>query len=304
MSSLTRWWLAGWLLAAGWGHAAPSAPLRIASLHPIVSDLARQVGGNAVAVTDLMPLDSNPHTYYPMPANLKAASDADLVIAAGKGLETYLDEFRQSLGGGVPVFEVGRSVPSLRVEADEVFVCCPNHAHGAVDPHWWHSVRNARRAALSLAEELARLRPESAELFRRNARAYALRLDALYAWAKAEIASIPRADRELTTAHAAFGYLCRELGLRSITILGLTNAHEPEPGYLKEVIKNLRDHEVKAVFPEVNANPKVLESLAREAGVTIGGHLYADMVGLDDPTYEAMIRHNISVITEALTKGR
>lgn len=304
MSNLARWLLAGWLFTAGWGHADPAVPLRIASLHPIVSDLARQVGGGMVAVIDLMPLDSNPHTYYPTPANLKAASDADLVIAAGKGLETYLDEFRQSLGGVVPVYEVGRSVPSLRVEADEVFVCCPNHAHGAMDPHWWHSVRNARRAAVALAEELGRLRPESADAFKQNAKAYAVRLDALYAWAKAEIASIPRADRELTTAHAAFGYLCRELGLRSITILGLTNAHEPEPGYLKEVIKNLRDHDVKAVFPEVNANPKVLESLAREAGVRIGGHLYADMVGMDDPTYEAMMRHNIKAITDALTKGR
>ena len=281
-----------------------AAPLRIASLHPIVSDLARQVGGDQVEVIDLMPLDSNPHTYYPTPANLKAASDADLVLAAGKGLETYLDEFRESLGGHIPLHEVGRAVPSLRVEADEVFICCPAHASGAIDPHWWHSIKNTRRAAAALTDELARLRPESAEYFRERYAAYAVELDELYAWAKKEIARIPRADRELTTAHAAFGYLCRELGLRSITVLGLTTVHDADPGYMKDVIRTLRDHHVRAVFPEVNANPNVLESMARETGVAIGEHLYADMVGMDDPSYSGMMRHNIRIITTSLTGGK
>lgn len=282
------------------GGSAFAAPLHIASLHPIVSDLARQIGGDQVVVIDLMPLDSNPHTYYPTPANLKAASDADLVLAAGKGLETYLDEFRESLGGSVPIYEVGRAVPSLRVEADEVFICCPTHASGAIDPHWWHSIKNTRRAAGALADELSRIRPESADYFQQQFKIYAASLNELYAWAKKEIARIPRADRELTTAHAAFGYLCREMGLRSITVLGLTTVHDAEPGYMKEVISTLRQHHVRAVFPEVNANPNVLESMARETGVTIGEYLYADMVGMDNPSYQNMMRHNISAITESL----
>ena len=275
-------------------------PLRVASLHPIASDLARQVGGDRVVVTDLMPLDSNPHTFYPSPGSLKTASDSELVLAAGKGMETYLEEFRESLGGGVRVFEVGKAVPSLKVEADEVFVCCPAHAHGAIDPHWWHSIKNMRRASAALAEEFSRLRPEYRDTYMDRQKAYAARLDALYGWAKKEVARIPWSDRELTTAHAAFGYLCREMGLRSITVLGLTTAHEPEPGYLKEVVRQLREHQVRAVFPESTANPNVLASIARETGVTIGGVLHADMLGTQDPDYETMMRHNIATIVEAL----
>jgi len=297
-SSNKRFGLWGVLFVVG--GAAFAAPLDIASLHPIVSDLARHIGGDQVVVIDLMPLDSNPHTYYPTPANLKAASDADLVLAAGKGLETYLDEFRESLGGHIPIFEVGRAVPSLRVEADEVFICCPSHASGAIDPHWWHSIKNTRRAAGALADELSRIRPESADYFKQRFNVYAASLDELYAWAKKEISRIPRADRELTTAHAAFGYMCREMGLRSITVLGLTTVHDADPGYMKEVISTLRQHHVRAVFPEVNANPNVLESMARETGVKIGKYLYADMVGLNDPSYVNMMRHNILAITESL----
>ncbi len=280
--------------------AVAAPPLRIASLHPVVSDLARQVGGDQVVVIDLMPLDANPHFFYPSPAHLKEASSSGLILAAGKGMEVYLNDFRESLGGAVPVFEVGSAVPSLRVSADEIFICCPAHAHGAIDPHWWHSIRNARRATIALADEFTRLRPDQAAFFKEQRDAYTSRLDELYRWSKREIARIPRANRHLTTAHAAFGYLCREMGLKSITVLGLTTEQEAEPGYMKEVIQTLRTEGVKAVFPESGANPNVLQGIARETGVTIGGHLYGDMVGLKDPSYEAMMRHNITTLVNAL----
>lgn len=287
-------------LAAG---SLPAAPLRIASLHPIISDFARQVGGIEVDVIDLMPADSNPHIYYPTPANLKEAASSDLVLASGKGMEPYLSEFVESLGGGVTVYDVGRAVPSLKIQADEVFVCCPAHSKGAIDPHWWHSIQNARRASLALADEFARLSPEKTDYFRAQARAYAAKLESLHAWAKRQIQSIPLADRELTTAHAAFGYLCRELGLRSITVLGLTSENDADPQHLKDVIRTLRDSKVRAVFPEDGANPKVLETIARESGVQIGGHLHGDMMSGHDNTYEAFMRCNITTIVDALSKA-
>ena len=131
-------------------------PLKVASLNPVVSDLARQVGGDDVEVIDLMPVGVNPHTFYPSPAVLKATTESDLLLVAGKGLETYIEDFTASLGGKPPIFCVGCTVPSLRVEVDEVFICCPAHARGAIDPHWWHSVKNARRAALAIAKEFGK----------------------------------------------------------------------------------------------------------------------------------------------------
>lgn len=282
---------------------ARAEPLTVASLNPIVSDLARQVGGEDVKVIDLMPVGANPHNFYPSPAHLKAASSADLVLVAGKGLEGYLDSFRESLGGHVPVYEVGRSIPSLRIDADEVFICCPAHARGAIDPHWWNSVKSTRRAALGLARKLGEMNPERADAFNERYRDYAGRLDALYRWARKKIAGIPRRDRELTTSHAAFGYLCREFGLRSINVQGLSTEDSPQPAYLKEVIHTLRAHDVRAVFPEDNANPKVLASMISESGARIAGSLYAGTPPKDNPTYEAMMRHNIETIVNGLTRN-
>ncbi len=291
---------ATWLALAG-GATADQEPLQVASLNPIVSDLARQVGGNRVKVIDLMPVGSNPHKFYPSPDDLKQASRAALILAAGKGLETYLKEFHESIGPDIPLLEVGNAVPSLKVEVGEVFVCCPAHAHDAVDPHWWHSVKNTKRAARSVAGKLGEIDPDHADAYMKRYNTYAATLDDLYKWARKQIKSIPRQDRELTTSHAAFGYLCREFGLRSITLQGLTTEDNAEPGYLKDVIETLRKNKVKAVFPEDNANPKVIASMVRETGVKVGGALWAGTPPVGNPTYEAMIRSNITTIVHALS---
>ncbi len=296
MTRFTRLLLAVALCAT----ATYAEPLKVASLNPIVSDLARQVGGDDVEVIDLMPLGSNPHTFSPTPDDLKTAANTALILAAGKGLETYMADVIRSLGG-VPVFEVGRSVPSLRVTAGEIFICCPAHARGVIDPHWWHSVKNTKRAAKGIAGRFAEIDAENAKAYDARYRAYAGKLDRLYRWAKTEIGRIPRRDRELTTSHAAFGYLCREFGLRSITVQGLSTEESTSPAYLKDVVRTLKDENVRAVFPEETANPKVIGSMVRETGVRVAGGLYADTLPPDAPTYEDMVRINITTIVESLT---
>jgi zinc/manganese transport system substrate-binding protein len=104
----------------------------------------------------------------------------------------------------------------------------------------------------------------------------------------------------LTTSHAAFGYLCREFGLRSITVQGLSTEDSPNPTYLKDVVKTLVAEDVRAVFPEDNANPKVIAGMVRETGVRVGGGLYAGTLPPASPTYEDMVRSNITTIVESL----
>lgn len=202
--------------------------------------------------------------------------------------------------GGVDVFEVGRSVPSLRVDVADIFVCCPAHAEDVIDPHWWHSIGNVRRAARAIARRFGKLDPERANAYAARAASYGDALERLYDWARKQILSIPRRDRELTTSHAAFGYLCRELGLRSITVQGLSTEDRPNPGYLKDVIATLKREDVRAVFPEDNANPKVIANMIRETGVGVGEALYAGTLPVGEPTYTAMVRSNVTTIVNAL----
>ncbi len=286
------------LLAGGAGRAA--AEMKVVTLHPMITDLARQVGGDDVQVTGLMKPGDDPHHFEPNSEGMSQIHSARLVLASGKGLEPYLSKLNDSLGTGGEIVEVGRLVPSIKIEADAVFVCCPAHSAGALDPHWWHSIKNMERAAGIVADEFAKADPSHAGAYAARAKAYKSRLSDLYIWAKKEISRIPRNDRELATSHAAFGYFCKEFGFKSVPVQGLGRESEVSSQYLEETANAIRKYEIKAVFPERLANPKPLETVTRTTGVRVAEPLIADGSAAGVETYEAFMRHNVSVIVDAL----
>jgi len=275
------------------------AELKVASLHPLVTDVARQVAGQHAHVIQLIDLHANPHHFQPTPKSLLKANDARLYLVSGKNLETYLDKLKNTLGKTAKVVEVGRTIPSQKIIGrDSHYVCCPNHAHGAIDPHWWHRVSNMQKAARVIAKEFAEADPNNADVYKKNAAAYSRRLETLNTWIKREVSQIPRGDRILCTAHAAFGYFCKEYGFQSLPIKGLTAHQKTSATYQAQAIKEIREHSVKAIFLEQRANPKSLQIIAEETGVKIGGTLIADGA----PSYEKMMRENVSTIVTALAK--
>ena len=275
--------------------------LRVASFHPLAADLARQVGGEHVEIVEVMKAGQDPHLFMPSPSDLQAVEGVRLLLVMGKGLEQYLDSLRDGLRSGQEIFEIGRMIPSLRMEDDmALFACCPAHALGAVDPHWWHSPRNMRRAASLVADAFAGAAPAHADVFRARAREYGARMDDLHRWARAELRRIPQSRRRLVTAHAAFNYLCSEYRIRATPVLGLSSLEQPRPGQVRHIIETLRNENLPAIFPESTANPAVLASIAEEAGVKLGRPLKGDTPSPDDPTFEAMFRHNVESIVAAL----
>ena len=275
------------------------AGMKVATLHPLLDDLAKNVGGDHVQVVPLMPPGGDPHSFRPTPATMARAVGCQLVLASGKGLETYLDNLADNLPASTRIIETGKKVPSLTVEEGALFVCCPNHSHGAIDPHWWHSPEAVGRAARYLAKDFAEADPANAKQYKANANAFKKRMDALSNWTKSQLAPIPKNARILATAHAAFGYFCRDFKFRALPVQGLGRERDASPAYLAETTAALRENKVRAVFPEKLANPKVLNSLARESGVKLGGTLEAD-ASTAGITYESMMKGNVAAITAAL----
>jgi zinc/manganese transport system substrate-binding protein len=260
-----------------------------------------RIAGDRLELVELMGPQEDPHAFDPKPQDFARIQDAVLVLAMGKHLETYLDRLRENLPAGAPIFEVGRKVPSVVIDtANPIFMCCPAHSHGAVDPHWWHSPVAMRRAVRYLGEELEKLLPDQKNELRENTRKLMRELDDLHTWVGAEVSRIPAAQRKLVTAHASFGYFCETYGFQSIPVMGLTQERSPTPGYLAETVAILKREKIRAVFPDYNANSKVLETLRAETGVAVGTPLMADNLGAARMTYDAMIRHNVGAMVFGL----
>ena len=161
------------------------ATLKVGSLHPLMTDLVRQVGGENVTLVEIGRPGVDLHTFAPRQKDLRALSSCHLVVASGKGIEPYLGDLRDSLGA-IPVVEVGRSLPSRKLSAaDSLYVCCPNHSHGAIDPHWWHDVKNMERAAKVVARALAEADPANAAVYKARGKEAQSRYAALNRWVKA-----------------------------------------------------------------------------------------------------------------------
>ncbi len=277
------------------------AELKVAALHPIIGDLARQVGGKNITVTDLLKPGADSHHFEPTSKDLAGIKGVSLVLASGKHLESFLDKLGDSLGPGVKIVEVGKLIPSLKISADsEVFMCCPAHVAGGIDPHWWHSAENMRRAARILADEFSEADPGNKDAYKANAAIAEKKFAELKSWAQQQIATIPRDQRKLVTAHTAFGYFCKEYGFKSLPLLGLGREDEVTAQYLVEAIKIIRENKIRAVFPEDQANPKVLTQITKETGAKIGKDLVADGTSINAHTFEAMLKHNVGAIVEAL----
>ena len=277
--------------------ACAGAQVKITSLHPLMGDLARQVGGDRVSVVDIGKVGMDVHTFSPTAKDLQAMGGSQLVLASGKNLEPYLSSLTDSLGG-IPILEVGKSIPSRTIsEGDALYVCCPDHSHGTIDPHWWHDVSNMERAVKVMEKQLTKMDPAGKDYFKGRSKVTRDRYKNLDRWVKAQVATIPKGQRKLVTAHAAFGYFCKAYKMEPIFMLGLSDDHEVPAQELAREVALLQKEQIKAVFPEKNSNPKVLAQVAKQTGAKTGTPLIADGAA---KTYDALMQHNVTAIVQAL----
>jgi ABC-type Zn uptake system ZnuABC Zn-binding protein ZnuA len=263
---------------------ADDARLRVSSFSTVLTEIVREVGGEKVGVTGHVKPGVDPHDFRPQPKDLETVAGADLILVSSSRIEGYVEKLREAAGGKSVLLEVGAQLPSA-----------------ANDPHWWHSIGNITRATRIVRDELIRQRPAAREYFSANAAAYSQRLGELEKWVKRKVAELPRDRRKLVTNHDSFGSFAKEFGFAVYPIAGVTKNDQPGGRKVAEIIGVIRAQGVKAIFSEDTENPKVIGHITHEAGVKLGGSLLSDGLGAKpNDTVEAMFRHNVTTIVEAL----
>lgn len=282
---------------------ATEAPLRIVTLHPILTEFALAIGGEATRVEGLIPGGVDPHTFEPTPKQVVSARSADLVLATGLHLEGFLDRLATGDGQAERVLRVGEHLPIVITNDPSHAAACTVCGSGESDPHWWHSIGNALFVTDLIRAQLTHLRPTAADAFAHRTQLLQQTLFSLQAWAGAQIRSLPAERRHLFTTHDAFSYLARDFGFTVHPLAGLSTESEPDAQRLSALVDTVRRLGVKAVFAEDSASSRLIQTLARETGVTVPPSLYADgpgALGSNVETYEAMYRFNLTTIVNAL----
>jgi zinc/manganese transport system substrate-binding protein len=172
------------------------------------------------------------------------------------------------------------------------------------DPHAWQSLANGKVYAANIRDALIAADPEGRETYEANAAAYMAEMDALDAEVREAVAKLPAERRRIITSHDAFGYFGAAYGLEFIAPEGVSTESEASAQDVARIIRQIREEKVPAVFMENVPNQRLLDQIARETGVKIGGTLYSDALSGPDgpvPSYLDMFRHNMAVLSEALS---
>lgn len=290
--------------------ALAEAPLKVVASFSILSDMVAHIGGDRVALTTLVGPDGDAHVYQPTPADARAVAAADLVIVNGLGFEGWIDRLIAASGYKGPVAVASDGIAMLKIEEDpehgegEAHDEGHGHDHGDIDPHAWQSLPAARVYVANIALALSAADPAGAPAYAAARDVYLSEIATLEAEIAAAVAALPPARRVVVTSHDAFGYFARDHGLEFLAPRGVSTEAEASAQDVAALITQIRERQIPAIFVETIADPRLLQQIERETGARIGGALYSDALSGPDgpaPTYLDMMRHNVRMLTEALT---
>jgi len=274
----------------------PEGKLRAVATTTIVGDVVQAVGGDAIALTVLLPIGVDPHTFEPTPQDVAAVADAAVIFANGAGLERFLEPLLQNAGGRARLVSVSDGITFRRL----------GDGTGEVDPHVWFNPLNVVVWVQNIEGALRSLDPAHAEVYATNARRYEAALRELDAWIRERVARIPPERRKLVTDHAVFGYFADRYGFEQVGAIvpSASSAAEPSAQGLAALEDTVRKQGVPAIFVGETVNPDLAQRIAEDVGVRI---VFLYTGSLSEPggpadSYLKLMRYDVSAIVDALTE--
>jgi zinc/manganese transport system substrate-binding protein len=264
------------LFGAGCGSSgSDSGKVSVVATTTQIGDFARQVGGDAIDVHQILAPNTDPHDYEPRPDDVTTTADAKIVFTNGDNLDAWMGKVVDDSGSDAKVVDLGAAVP----------VKLPGDSSGPeasqYDPHWWHDPRNAESAVRQIAEQLSAVDPADTAKFEANAAAYETKLKRLDSGIANCFDGVPAADRKLVTDHDAFNYFANRYGIQVVgaVIPSQTTQAQPNAQDLSNLVDLIKKEGVKAIFPESSLSPKLAQTIASQTGAQVGQTLYGDTLG-------------------------
>ena len=237
----------------------------MASFYPMY-DFALKIGGEYVAVTDMVPAGTEPHDWEPSAKDIAGLENAEVFVYSGAGLEYWAEDILQTIQNeDLVTVEASEGITLLAAE-DEDAHAAGGH-DGEYDPHVWLDPINAKAEMANIRDAFSKADPSHAAAYEANYETYAEKLDALDTEYRETLAKCSK--KEIVVSHEAFGYLCGAYDITQMGIEGLMPDSEPDPARMAEITDFVRAHDVKVIFSEELVSEKVAQTIAKETGAEV-----------------------------------
>ncbi|MER8475740.1 zinc ABC transporter substrate-binding protein AztC [Mesorhizobium sp. M1163] len=290
-------------LTAFGASSAFAEPLKVVASFTIIGDFAKNVGGDRIDLTTIVGPNGDAHVYEPSPADAVAMAKADIVLVNGLHFEGFLQRLVDASATKATVAVLTKGVTPINFKPE--FAEADAHADGetATDPHAFQSIANAKIYVKNIADAFCTADAAGCDSYKANAAAYTQKLDALEGEVQAAIQSIPQEKRVVITSHDAFGYFEQAYGLTFLAPEGVSTESEPSAADVAKLVSQVKQDKAAAIFVENITNPRLIEQIASETGIKVGGTLYSDALSQPDgpaATYIDLMHNNIAQIKGAI----
>ncbi|MEM9967387.1 MAG: metal ABC transporter substrate-binding protein [Pseudomonadota bacterium] len=288
------------LLAAAIAIALPAtatqADITVYATTGYLGDAVSKIAPDAEVITMVGP-GGDPHTYQPSTQDIQTIQAADAVVWNGLFLEARMEDLLMGLGEkALATAELLPGTMLLPWEDD------------LNDPHVWNSPYAWALIVGHVADHLAGIDPDNADIYLANAKTYVGEIALANAEVEALLASIPEENRILITGHDAFEYFGATYGLEVRATDFVSTEAEMSPAELAELAQFIADNKIPTIFQDNQANPQAIVSL-QEAVQALGWNvvisedeLFADSLGAEEDVdeYLEVFRHNAKAVASAL----
>lgn len=318
----------------GCDNAEPEPLEEITSLNVVttifpLADMAKELGGNKVNVSYLLPPGASPHTFEPTVEQARLVSEADLFIFIGAGLDDWAVKLAESAGAGLILLDLSSNTSLLQAasykdlehsgdrkddhdqddhEHEEEHLAADashnddDHDHGPDDPHFWLDpviVRDAIAPAITSA--LLLLAPDDEAYFNELSESYGQELSLLHEEIESKLSSVQ--NRRFIAFHSAWQYFAHRYNLEEIAVIALFPGQEPSAGWMAELIELAKDNSINAIFSEAQFPPALAERIAEESGLNL---LELDPLGGPGiegrENYIGLMRYNLNMFLEGFSE--
>lgn len=274
--------------------------VQVVTTFTVLKDIVSHVAGDRVEIHSMVPMGTDPHEYQPLPRDVVAATQAEVLFWNGLNMETGDGWFRSLVEvagkafGGEQVVEMAAGIePLYLTDGDEM----------EVNPHAFLSPRAGIIYARNAVAGMQVIDPANADFYAKNGEEFIAKLQEWDKRYEEAIGAFPPEERILITSERAFQYLAADYGLQEGYLWQIDTDEQGTPLQIRSLIEFVRNNSVRGLLVETNVDARPMKIVSEETGVPIVGEVYSDELGpagSPGETYLKYLEYNLEMIVAGL----
>jgi zinc transport system substrate-binding protein len=244
--------MAGAVYAMSQTPSAETGSIKVVAAFYPLAYFASEIGGEYASVTSLIPYNTEAHSWQPSTYNILAASDADILIYNGAGLDPWFEEdvlTALNVTGKIVVETTANLSLLPGSEGDHEHDSAEvqdAHDHGAYDPHTWISPPLAKQQAQKIYDAFVQADPSHSGYYAQRWASLSAKFDSMDQAYSLNLSS--KTKSIIFVTHGAFGYLADRYGFEQVSVIGISADEQPSASALAGIVDMMIEHETYFVF--------------------------------------------------------